>query len=339
MKVLRRIDIDSIAEQLAGVQTKEGVDPCRSRMRALSKGITFVENDYLLAGKILEHPALQNKEMQSRVIGITGLPGAGKSSLTNHLVSALRKRNKTVAVLAVDPSNVETGGALLGDRVRMQDHFRDEGVFIRSMGSRGALGGVARATRGAIRLAAALQFDYILVETVGIGQSESEIVGIADTTMLVLMPQSGDEIQLMKSGILQLADIYIVNKADLSDPSRMMSEIHENTAPANEKEWCPRVLRTSATEKAGIEEIVQAFEEHALFEKDSEEGRKNRFARLRREVLQDMFALLEPRLWNAVRELPEEELSALSNGTRSSLTIASKTLEQEISFMPQRNIE
>ncbi|WGL60992.1 methylmalonyl Co-A mutase-associated GTPase MeaB [Pigmentibacter sp. JX0631] len=331
MKIKQSIDINTIVNSLIGKFCLENVDQWNSQIRALSKAITFVENDPLLAPKLLAHPNLStNATMQARIIGITGLPGAGKSTLTNLIVKELRKLGKKVAIFAVDPSSSLTGGAILGDRVRMHEHFRDPHVFIRSMGSRGALGGVARATRSAIRLASVLNFDYILVETVGIGQSESEITSLADSTVLVLMPNSGDEIQLMKSGILQLANIYVVNKCDLADSSRMIQELMENTAPNEENQWHPPVLKTSAAKNEGISELVNSFFQHEEYEKNSHIGQELRTLRLRNEVLQNILILAEEVFREKVKQINDVEIEKLSLGKTTAMSIASELFQKEI---------
>ena len=327
MKVRRQVDPETLAKELSGLTVLPGVAPWRSKTRALAKAITFVESDSLFATEILAHELFNSVEIKSWVIGLTGLPGAGKSSLTNLLLRDIRAQGKTVAVLAIDPSSSATGGAILGDRIRMQDHFRDEGIFIRSMGNRGALGGVARATRSAIRLASLLNFDYILVETVGIGQNESEIVDIADTTLLVLMPNSGDEIQLMKAGILQLADIYIVNKSDLSDPSRMMREIHENTAPSDLTQWCPPVLKSSVTRDEGSREILESIQTHQKFNKNSTELGILRRKRAQREVLINTLSILEPHLLKRIAEIHQDRIENIVNGKEPAMRLAKEFSE------------
>nr|BFD31021.1 methylmalonyl Co-A mutase-associated GTPase MeaB [Pigmentibacter ruber] len=331
MKIKQSIDINSVVNSLIGKTCLENVDQWNSQIRALSKAITFVENDPLLAPKLLSHPNLSTSAiMQARIIGITGLPGAGKSTLTNLLVKELRQLGKKVAIFAVDPSSSLTGGAILGDRVRMQDHFRDPNVFIRSMGSRGALGGVARATRSAIRLASVLNFDYILVETVGIGQSESEITSLADSTVLVLMPNSGDEIQLMKSGILQLANIYIINKCDLADASRMIQELKENITPNAENLWHPPVLKTSAANHEGIQDVVKSFLQHEEFEKNSSIGKKLRYLRLRNEILQNILILADEVFQEKVKQISIEEIELLSLGKTTAMSIANAIFQKEL---------
>ncbi|NBO37547.1 methylmalonyl Co-A mutase-associated GTPase MeaB [bacterium] len=323
MIIQRTVDVSQLTRQLTGEILVEGMsDAWRSRIRALSRAITFLENDPLLAMNVLANEHFAGQACHSRVIGLTGLPGAGKSSLTNLMVRAIRKSQKSVAVLAVDPSSPLSGGAVLGDRVRMQEHFRDPGVFIRSMGSRGALGGVARSTRGAIRLAGLLGFDYILVETVGIGQSESEIVELADTTVLVLMPNSGDEVQLMKAGVLQLADVYVVNKSDIANPARMMNELHENTAPSDISHWCPRVLATSATNEQGIEDLVQALEDHRIYETTHPKGHEVRRERATREILRALHNVIEPDFISAINTLKKKELEDVIEGKRPALSVA-----------------
>lgn len=329
MKVQRTIDISLLTRQLTGEQMVEGMsDAWRSRVRALSQAITFLESNPLLAMSVVAAvPALQVPS-RSRVIGLTGLPGAGKSSLTNLLVREIRRSGKTVAVLAVDPSSPLSGGAVLGDRVRMQEHFRDSGVFIRSMGSRGALGGVARSTRGAIRLAGLLGFDFILVETVGIGQSESEIVELADTTILVLMPNSGDEVQLMKAGVLQLADIYVVNKADLASPARMLNELHENTAPADTEAWCPRILATSAANEQGIDQLAAAISEHAIYEERHPKGYELKKLRAMREILRALQNVIEPDFLTLIDSIDKKKLDEVIDGKRPALAVADELAKQ-----------
>lgn len=203
---------------------------------------------------------------RAQVVGITGPPGVGKSTTTNGLVTALRATGRKVGVLAVDPSSPFSGGALLGDRVRMQDHALDEGVFIRSMATRGHLGGIAWATPQALRVLDAAGCDVVLVETVGVGQSEVEVVSLADTTVVLLAPGMGDGIQAAKAGILEVADIFVVNKADHDGADHTVRDLkymislgrrgHEGAF------WRPPVVRTVASRSEGIEELGRAIEEH-----------------------------------------------------------------------------
>ncbi len=325
MLVRRSLDLDTLASHMSGESVLDGVSPWASRVRALSRALSLLENDPWLATRFLQHPAMANMHNHARVVGLTGLPGAGKSTLTNLIVSRLRALGKSVAVLAVDPSSSETGGAVLGDRIRMQDHFSDEKVFIRSMGSRGALGGVSRATRGAIRLIGLLGYDYILVETVGIGQSESEIVSIADTTALVLMPNSGDDVQLMKAGVLQMADVYVVNKCDLSNPQRMLSELRANAdARGGGNGWTPPVLGTSAVESQGLEELVEAFLKHAEYERAHPEGRAVKRKRVQTEIATNLMFILEREVQKMVSTLPDSEIDVVQDGRQPAMVTANR---------------
>ena len=212
----------------------------------------------------------------ARLIGITGPPGAGKSTLVNALVAALRRRGKTVAVIAVDPSSRITGGALLGDRIRMLGHYADRGVFIRSMASRGASGGLAAATADMTRLMSAAGKDWVIIETVGVGQDEIEIARLAEVTVVVLIPGMGDDVQALKAGILEIADIFAINKSDQPGAERLERQLEDEHKP---------VVRTVASEGKGIEELLKAIEgidgagvkrERAQLEAEAEDSRKGR---------------------------------------------------------------
>lgn len=263
--------------------------------RALARFLTRVEN---------EHPGLDEALAvlfphtgRAWVIGVTGAPGTGKSSLVNALAKAFRAQDKTVAIIAVDPTSPFSGGALLGDRIRMRDLSGDSGVFIRSMATRGSLGGLARATRDAIRVMDAAGFDIVLVETVGAGQSEVEIVRTAQTTIVVEAPGMGDEVQAIKAGIMEIADILVVNKADRSGADNTVRslkamlemghpssktqlvahhgallEVKTASPSADEKLWIPPIVRTIATDsdeqKNGIQALVQAVEAHRHYLED-----------------------------------------------------------------------
>jgi LAO/AO transport system kinase len=214
--------------------------------RQLARDATSIENQ--------EPGALARLHDQGvgLVVGITGPPGAGKSSLVDAMAGALRLRNKTVAIIAVDPSSHATGGAILGDRIRMQRHHGDPGIFIRSMASRGAGGGLARTTANMAKLFRASGFDYVFVETVGVGQGEIEVAGLADVTVVVLVPGMGDDIQALKAGILEIASVFALNKSDLPGAERTEQEIHEErSAP---------IVRTIATQQIGIDDLLKAID-------------------------------------------------------------------------------
>ena len=198
----------------------------RGERRALARGISFVENQPRESRALLSAIYRQAALGRSKIVGITGPPGAGKSTLTGYLIRHLRAAGHTVGVVLIDPSSPFTGGALLGDRVRMTESNTDPGVFIRSMGSRGHLGGLSLATQDAVTLMDAFGFDFILIETVGIGQAETEIIKTADLTVVVAVPGLGDEIQIIKAGIMEIADIFVVNKADRDGAEKVVMEIN-----------------------------------------------------------------------------------------------------------------
>jgi LAO/AO transport system kinase len=226
--------------------------------RALARAATAVENGAGEARTLLTE--LAPWAGRARVVGITGPPGAGKSTLVDAMAAALRARGKTVAVLAVDPSSRSTGGAILGDRIRMQRHHADPGIFIRSMATRGSTGGLARATADLVTLMDAAGRDWVIVETVGVGQDEVEIAGLAGTTVVVLVPGMGDDVQAIKAGIMEIADVFAINKSDRPDAERVEREVRAMLALADEGAPRPAIVRTVATDGAGIDELLNAIE-------------------------------------------------------------------------------
>ena len=232
---------------------------------ALAKAISWVEDGGKLPDQLVAEGA-----SKSRSIGITGSPGVGKSTITSALVKAIRRGGDLVGVLAVDPSSPITGGALLGDRIRMQEHYLDVGVYIRSMGSRGHLGGLAAATPQAIALVANAGFTEIIVETVGVGQSEVEIMKYVDTVIVLLAPGMGDGVQAAKAGILEIGDIYVINKSDrdLAGAENVAAELARSIELSPRADgWKPEILIASAQENIGINEILGAVENHRKWRK------------------------------------------------------------------------
>jgi LAO/AO transport system kinase len=251
--------------------------------RALARAISVVEGGGKSASELIK--LLYKKSGRAHLIGVTGSPGVGKSTLVDALVSEIRKAGLTVAILAVDPSSPFTGGAILGDRIRMQGHTLDQGVFIRSMANRGHGGGVALATYDAVRMVEAFGFDSVIIETVGVGQSELAIAQTADTTILVLMPGSGDDVQAIKSGIMEIGDIYVVNKGDLPGANKSASEITQSLELTKfENDWRPPVVIAVSETGQGIAPVWQAAKDHRHFLETSGLLREKRKAKVQAEL-------------------------------------------------------
>jgi LAO/AO transport system kinase len=297
--------------------------------RALARGLTQVENDSPQAAALLD--GLFPYTGRAWVIGMTGAPGTGKSSLVTALAKAYRAQGQTVAILAVDPTSPFTGGAILGDRIRMRDLSGDKGVFIRSMATRGSLGGLARATRDAIRLMDAAGFDRILVETVGAGQSEVDIARAAYTTLVIEAPGLGDDVQAIKAGILEIADVLVVNKADrpgadntvralrtmleIGHPASRQAMIRHHgqmvAAPETPDEanlWIPPVIRTVAIDGQGVDELLEAVENHRTHL--ALEGRRTALERQQTEI-EVYERLREALIQRLLAEVPADAIEAI----------------------------
>lgn len=229
--------------------------------RALAKIISQIENERPGREYILKNEF--HSTGKAKIIGFTGSPGVGKSSLIDNLVNKIRKNDETVGIVAVDPTSPFTGGALLGDRIRMQNHSLDKDIFIRSMGTRGSLGGLARNSKDVVKIMDAFGKDWIIVETVGVGQAEVDIINIADCIVVILTPNAGDSIQTMKAGIMEIADIFVVNKCDLPGVDRIVTEIETMLSMHYKKQdWLPPIVKTSSSTDEGIDELFQTINKH-----------------------------------------------------------------------------
>jgi LAO/AO transport system kinase len=327
---------------------------------ALARVVSIVENHRAGFEQILG--SLHPRTGRARRVGLTGPPGAGKSTITSLLVKSFRDQGLTVGVIAVDPTSPFTGGALLGDRVRMESVALDPGVFIRSMATRGSLGGLAAATREVADVLDAFGFDRLLIETVGVGQSELDVARTADSTVLVLVPESGDSIQTLKAGVMEIADIFVVNKADRPGADRLRNDVElmlglrkgvsfgnvpahhgidlkrlnparlarESAAVANPTEWTAPVLSAVATKQEGIAEIMAALDRHFAYLEQSGTLRARRRERLRERVMDVVERKVSDRLWKdpRTRTWLEEQLPSVEEGTATPFAVADQLLRQ-----------
>jgi LAO/AO transport system kinase len=286
---------------------------------ALARLITQVENRSAAVPTIMK--AIHGRDGGAYVVGVTGPPGAGKSTIVDRLTSHLRGEGRTVGVVAVDPSSRFTGGAVLGDRIRMQAHTLDSGVFIRSMATRGSVGGLARATHDVMKLITAAGYEWILVETVGVGQTELDVMGLADTTVVVLVPESGDAIQAMKAGLMEAADVFVVNKADRAGAPALMAELKfaahlHYASPSTPKDidWEIPVLSAQAQADVGMTELLAEIRRHrgvleaagALATRREQRRRQE----LRAVLVEELNASVERRLEHGELRHPFEDVAA-----------------------------
>jgi len=271
--------------------------------RAAARLITWLEDEDERAYPFMER--LYPHTGRAYIVGITGSPGAGKSTLTDKLTHAIRKKGLTVGIVAVDPSSPFTGGAVLGDRVRMSRLSTDPGVYIRSMATRGFLGGTAKATADVVKVLDALGKDVIIIETVGVGQDEVDIIEIADTTCLILVPGLGDAIQSMKAGVMEIADVFVINKADRVDADQLWAEVTarvDQDTQIKQNDWVPPVLKTVAVEDRGTDELWQAIERHRDHLTATGQLEKKRRERTYRETLR----MIHNGLFRVIRERLEQ---------------------------------
>ncbi|MGH2473576.1 MAG: methylmalonyl Co-A mutase-associated GTPase MeaB [Candidatus Limnocylindria bacterium] len=250
--------------------------------RSIARLVSVVENDEPGAAEAMR--ALYPKTGRAQILGITGPPGGGKSTLVNRLAGTYRERASHVAIVAVDPSSPFSGGAILGDRIRMRERFLDEGIFIRSMASRGHAGGLARATSRVVNVLDALGTDVVIVETVGVGQEEVDVIRVVDTVCLVTVPGLGDDIQAIKAGILEIADVLVVNKADRPGADETARDLAQMLTLAKDRPWKTPIVRTSAQSGEGLPQLMEVIDKHRAWSRESGEYVERRRGAARAEV-------------------------------------------------------
>ncbi|MGE5703754.1 MAG: methylmalonyl Co-A mutase-associated GTPase MeaB [Clostridia bacterium] len=296
-------------------------------VRGAARAITCIENDYPERTRILQE--IFPHTGKAKLVGITGTPGAGKSSLVDCLIGYLRGLGLTIGVVAVDPTSPFTGGSLLGDRVRMQNHALDKGVFIRSMGTRGSLGGLSRNTKDTARVLDAYGCDVILIETVGVGQSELDVMNIVDTTVVVLNPGGGDTVQAFKAGIMEIADLFVINKADLQGVEKLYTEVEQMLDLAkHDAAWRPPVVRTISTQIQGMAELWEQVNAHQSFLHESGEWERKRGLQLRTEVLEITQQQMYQRMLRQIETGTfDAELAAVESRRKDPYSVADQILK------------
>lgn len=294
-------------------------------LRSIARLVSRVESDETSAREIMKD--IYPYTGKAQIVGITGSPGSGKSTLTGRLIASVRALGKKVGVIAVDPSSPYTGGAILGDRLRMQEHALDAGVFIRSMGSRGYLGGLSGATHDASLIMDACGYDVVIIETVGVGQSEIDVVKIADTVCLVLVPGMGDDVQIMKAGIMEIADVFVVNKSDRDGAEKVAADVKVMLDLIPVREWRPPVALTSAERNIGVETVVEHIKNHGRHLLETEDGRRRRLAKIEGEVEDILRREIASRVAEKWQEAKDENvLGDLESRKTDPYTVASRLM-------------
>jgi len=305
-------------------------------VRSIARIISIVENESQFTEEIMK--TMYPHSGNAHIIGVTGSPGAGKSTLVDKLIESSKADGKNVGVIAVDPTSPFSGGAILADRIRMQRHAVDPAVYIRSMGTRGSLGGLSRSTYEAALILDACGKDVVFIETVGVGQSEVDIMKIADTVCLALVPGMGDDIQIMKAGIMEIADILVINKSDRDGSEKIVAEVQTMLDLLKGKNWVPPVLKTVAEKGTGVKELSNKILCHKEFLQTDPEGRNRKLRQLTVEIeaiLQRELAKLTEHQWGQHKD--EQLMEKLLNRETDPYTVAGKILEDTLLNTPTRD--
>ncbi len=300
----------------------------KGERRALAKAISLVENEDSRKRETLKQ--IYPYTGKGYIIGFTGAPGSGKSSLVDRVVKVMRQEGNSVGIIAVDPTSPFTGGAILGDRIRMQDHTEDKEVFIRSMGTRGSLGGLSRATRDTVQLMDAFGKDIIIIETVGVGQSEVDIVKNADTTIVVLTPAGGDSVQTIKAGIMEIADIFVINKSDLPNADRTRTELSVMLDLDERKKWRPPIVQTITLSDHGTREMWEEIKGHRAYLEKEGLLPGMRLERAKRDIQDHIEYIVKSRVWEQVTgtHMFEKALEKMHNKETDPYTAAKSILDR-----------